>query len=239
MKIVVATQNPDKLKEIQAILNDLDVSLVTLREFDGVPEVVEDGKTVEDNALKKARTIRDVTGLCALADDTGLEVDALGGAPGVYSARYAGGDGDYQANNIKLLAELAGVSDDKRTARFRCVMALALTEDVGKAVLERMTSGVSDGGAGDGSGAAAPSRTDAFVAEGILEGRITHENKGAGGFGYDPVFEVPHLGKTLSEIGDDAKNKLSHRYRALVEIRELLLRWGLASAHEPLNRRVD
>ena len=215
MKIVVATQNPDKLREIQAILNDLDVSLVTLSEFEGIPEVVEDGKTVEENALKKARTIRDATGLCALADDTGLEVDALGGAPGVYSARYAGGDGDYQANNRKLLADLAGVSDDKRTARFRCVMALALTEDV------------------------EPSGADAFVAEGILEGRITHENKGAGGFGYDPVFEVPHLGKTLSEIGDEAKNRLSHRYRALVEIRELLLRWGLASAHQSLNRRID
>jgi XTP/dITP diphosphohydrolase len=215
MKIVVATQNPDKLREIQAILNDLDVSLVTLSEFEGVPEVVEDGKTVEENALKKARTIRDATGLCALGDDTGLEVDALGGAPGVFSARYAGGGGDYQANNRKLLTELADVSDDKRTARFRCVMALALTEGVG------------------------PSGSDAFVAEGILEGRITHENKGAGGFGYDPVFEVPHLGKTLSEIGDEAKNRLSHRYRALVEIRELLLRWGLASANQSLNRRID
>ncbi len=204
MKIVIATKNRDKLREIEAILNDLDVTLVTLDEFDGVPDVVEDGKTVEENALKKARTIRDATGLCALADDTGLEVDALDGAPGVYSARFAGDDGDYQANNKKLVAELDGVPDDKRTARFRCVMALALTSDAG------------------------PAGADAFVAEGILEGRIAHENKGGGGFGYDPLFELPHLGKTLSEIGDEAKNKLSHRYRALVEIRELLLRSRLA-----------
>lgn len=204
MKIVVATKNPDKLREIEAILNDLDVTLVTLDEFNGVPDVIEDGKTVEENALKKARTIREATGLCALADDTGLEVDALGGAPGVYSARFAGEDGDYRANNKKLLAELNGVPDDKRSARFRCVMALALAGDAG------------------------PAGTDAFVAEGILEGRIAHENRGAGGFGYDPLFELPDLGRTLAEIGDAAKNELSHRYRALVEIRELLLRSGLA-----------
>jgi XTP/dITP diphosphohydrolase len=209
MKVVVATQNPDKLREIEAILDDLDVDLVSLADFERIPDVVEDGKTVEENALKKARTIRDATGFCALADDTGLEVDALGGAPGVYSARYAGPDGDYRANNKKLLAEMADVPDEERTARFRCVMALALTPDVG------------------------PAGTGAFVAEGILEGRITRENRGAGGFGYDPVFEVPHLGKTLAEVGTEVKNTLSHRYRALVEIREILLRERLVSVDGP------
>ena len=124
-EIVFATRNRDKVKEIEAIMSGLDVSFIGLDRFGNAPDVVEDKDTLEGNALKKARAIRDFTGMCSLADDTGLEVDALGGAPGVYSARYAGENVDYQTNNEKLLRELAGVEDEKRTARFRCVMALA------------------------------------------------------------------------------------------------------------------
>ena len=225
MIIVLATRNPDKVREVQAILQGLDVSLVTLDRFANVPDVVEDCDTLEGNALKKARTVRDATGECALSDDTGLEVDALGGAPGVYSARYAGEDGSYEANSQKVLADLEDVPDDERAARFRCVMALALTADVGGALWERVKDRPAGGGIVIPPGAR---YLDAFVAEGILEGRITRAKRGSGGFGYDPIFELPGTGKTLSEIGDDAKNRISHRYRSLVEIRELLLRWGLA-----------
>ena len=227
LEIVFATRNLDKIREIEAIMSGLDVTFIGLDRFDGAPEVVEDGETLEANALKKARAIRDFTGMCALADDTGLEVDALGGAPGVFSARYAGDNVDYQTNNKKLLRELAGVDDEKRTARFRCVMALALSDEISEELEKRMKS--DDGG----NGAARPSgarRLDALVSEGIIDGRITKESRGSSGFGYDPVFEVPRRGQTLAEMGLDAKNKISHRYRALVEVRELLLRWGLVDA---------
>jgi XTP/dITP diphosphohydrolase len=211
MTIVVATRNPDKLKEIENILQGLDVELSSLERYGRVGEVVEDGRTIEENALKKARAVRDATGVSALADDTGLEVDALGGAPGVFSARFAGEKAGYEANNLKLLEALEGISEGARTARFRCVMALALSDEAARAL---------------------PRRVDAFVAEGILEGVITREKRGLGGFGYDPVFEVPGSGKTLAEIGTEGKNRISHRYRALVEIRELMLRSGLAKARD-------
>jgi XTP/dITP diphosphohydrolase len=224
MTIVVATRNPDKVREIGAILRGLDVTLVGLDGFPDVPPVVEDGLTVEENALKKARAVRDATGLCALADDTGLEVDALGGAPGVRSARYAGESGDYEANNRKLLSALSAVPDEARSARFRCVMALALAPGAGERAFERMRAR----GDEEALAAAGSRRVDAFVAEGILEGRIARRKRGSGGFGYDPVFEVPDAGLTLAEMGAEGKNRISHRYRALVEIREIVLRWGLA-----------
>jgi XTP/dITP diphosphohydrolase len=209
MTIVVATRNPDKLREIEEILHGLDVELTSVERFPGVGEIVEDGATIEENALKKARSVRDATGLTALADDTGLEVDALGGAPGVYSSRFAGEKAGYEANNRKLLEALAVVPDGGRTARFRCVMALALSEEAARAL---------------------PERVDAFVAEGILEGSIAREKRGGGGFGYDPLFEIPGAGKTLAEMGTAAKNRMSHRYRALLEIREIMLRSGLAKS---------
>jgi len=229
MTIVVATRNSDKVKEIESILRGLDVSLVTLDRFKDIPAVVEDGLTVEENALKKARTVRDATEMCALADDTGLEVDALDGAPGVFSSRYAGEGAGYEANNRKLLEALAGVSDNDRTARFRCVMALALTKNVGIRLFEKMkNAAANDAVVADVGGRC----VDALVAEGVLEGRITGVRRGTGGFGYDPVFEVPGVGKTLAEMGAEAKNRMSHRYRALVEIRELVLRWGVAGPAE-------
>jgi XTP/dITP diphosphohydrolase len=230
LEIVFATRNRDKIKEIEAIMGGLDVSFIALDRFGNAPDVIEDEATLEENALKKARAIRDFTGMCALADDTGLEVDALGGAPGVYSARYAGENVDYQTNNEKLLRELSGVEDDKRTARFRCVMALALSVDVAADLEKRMkTANAGNGGARSSS----TRRLDAIVTEGILDGQIARENRGESGFGYDPVFEVPRLGQTLAEMGSDAKNKISHRYRALVEVRELLLRWGIVDPPDP------
>ena len=225
MTILVATRNPDKVREIEAILRGLGVTLVSLDGFRDVPEVVEDRPTLEENALKKARTVRDATGITSLADDTGLEVDFLGGAPGVFSARYAGEGAGYEANNRKLLAALEGAPDSERTARFRCVMALAVSSDVGSRVYARMKD-AADARAVIERGA---ERVDAFVAEGVLEGRIIREKRGQGGFGYDPVFEVPGPGVTLAEMGAEKKNRISHRYRALVEIRELMLLWGLVT----------
>ena len=224
MRIVVATRNADKMREIEAILRGLDVSLHGVEDFKDVPPVEEDGETIEENALKKARAVRDATGMCALADDTGLEVDALGGAPGVHSARFAGRNAGYEANNRKLLESLRAVRDAERTARFRCVVAFALTPEEGGRVFDRMRSAAGEHAVADETA----QRVDVLVAEGILEGRITRGKRGAGGFGYDPVFEVPGTGKTLAEMGVEGKNRISHRYRALVELRELMLRWGLA-----------
>lgn len=210
MKIVLATHNRDKATEIHAILDGLDITLLTLDAFPDAPETVEDAGTLEGNALKKAREVRAFTGVSALADDTGLEVDALDGAPGVYSARFASQTATYEENRDHLLERLEGVPGPERGARFRTVMALALAP--GDA--QRMSH--------------SPRDTDALTSEGILPGRITTEPRGVGGFGYDPVFYHPVAGKTLSEMTAEEKNRSSHRYRALVEMRALLLREGLA-----------
>ncbi|NIM18760.1 MAG: non-canonical purine NTP pyrophosphatase [Candidatus Latescibacteria bacterium] len=221
MEIVLATHNPDKLREISDILSPVGFDLRALDEFDGAPEAVEDGRTLEENALKKARAIRVFTGLSALADDTGLEVDALGGAPGVFSSRYAGESASYEDNCRKLLDELSGISDEMRTARFRCVIAVALVKEyaesarhLAEALSKSPHSTVSSNGG----------RIDALVTEGIVEGRITTSPRGKSGFGYDPVFEVLRLGLTFAEMGSAEKNRSSHRYRALIEMRELLIR---------------
>lgn len=225
MDIVLATRNRDKVREIQSILAPAGVELIELDNFEGAPDVVEDGATLEENALKKARVIRDATGICALADDTGLEVDALCGAPGVYSSRYAGEGVSYADNFRKLLVEMKGVPADERIARFRCIMALALVNSQAESVYTRIKE----------LGQRVPGgekRPDALVGEGIVEGRITTEARGSSGFGYDPVFEVAGTGKTLAEIPLEEKNRISHRYRALVEIREQLLLYGLAKRTE-------
>jgi len=164
----------------------------TLADFPGAPEIKEDGLTLEENAIMKARSAAVFTGLPALADDTGLEVDALNGAPGVFSARYAGPACSYAENNIKLLAALAGLPAAKRSARFRCVMAL-----------------VYPGG-------------KSLTAQGLLEGFITIRARGEGGFGYDPIFEVTALGKTLAELAPEEKNSISHRAAALLAMFKLL-----------------
>jgi XTP/dITP diphosphohydrolase len=161
-------------------------------EFPDVPDVVEDGDTCEANAIKKAAAVSKATGLLAVADDTGLEVDALGGRPGVYAARYAGSEASYEDNCRKLLKELSGVPTDRRTARFITVAAVA----------------------------SASAKVD--VMSGVLDGLITEAPAGTKGFGYDPVFYVPELGKTLAELSPEQKNRISHRARAFSQVRELL-----------------
>ncbi len=225
MRLVLATRNRDKVSEIRRILEGLDVQLTTLEEFGDVPETVEDGATLEANALKKAREVRDFTGRTALADDTGLEVDALDGAPGIRAARYAGEGASYDDNCDKLLSALEGVPQAKRTAKFRTVIAVALESNDA----DKLNTLLSSRPHAAGTRRDAEETIDALVSEGILPGRITEEKHGSGGFGYDPVFFDPNSGRTLAEMSPAEKNTISHRYRALIEMRELLLRLGLAN----------
>jgi XTP/dITP diphosphohydrolase len=223
MKIVLATRNRDKTREIVDLLAGLDVAVGTLADYPAAPETVEDGITLQANALKKAREARAHSGFSALADDTGLEVDALGGAPGIFAARYAGEGASYADNCKKLLAALEGVGD--RRARFRTVVALALcAQDADRLV---------DASAQNPEVATAlqtVAGADAIVAEGILLGEIATHARGVGGFGYDPVFVDAGSGRTLAEMTPEQKNRSSHRYRALLEMREMLLRYHLAQA---------
>lgn len=190
--IVLATRNRHKGAEVAALLDGLGLTIRTLDEFPHTPEVVEDGDTCEANAIKKATEIAAATGLPSVADDTGLEVDALDGRPGVYAARYAGEQATYEDNCRKLVRELSDVPPGKRTARFITVAALAFP---GKGV--RVTTGE-------------------------LRGTITDSPVGLKGFGYDPVFFVPELGKTLAELSAEEKNRISHRAKAFAQVRKLL-----------------
>jgi XTP/dITP diphosphohydrolase len=190
---VLATANRHKVREIQALLADLPVTVRSLAEFPGAPDVIEDGATYRENALKKARSAADFTGKPALADDTGLEVDALDGRPGLYAARFAGEGCTFQDNIAKLLRLLEGVPAERRGARFVCVLAFVVS-----------------GGR-------------ELVVEGELRGRITEAQSGVSGFGYDPVFFVSEAGKTLAELSFEEKNRISHRRRALDKAREFLL----------------
>ena len=194
MKLVLASRNTGKIEELKALLAPLNVEVVSLRDFPDLPEVAEDGATFAENAIQKARAVAAATGLLALADDSGLEVDYLNGAPGVFSARFAGAGHDDRANNEKLLHLLAGVPPEKRTARFRCVVAIATPDG------------------------------DIYTAEGACAGVITGEPRGDRGFGYDPLFFVPHLGKTFAELEPAVKNAISHRAQALAGAREILTR---------------
>lgn len=187
--LLVATTNRGKLRELEASV--LGLSLRSLSEFPGLREVEEDADTFEGNASKKALEYAKATGLPALADDSGLCVDALGGRPGVYSARYAPGDDAERVR--KLLRELQGVPDAQRGASFVCALCLAFPD--GRAVVEL----------------------------GRCEGRITHAPAGHGGFGFDPVFLVPGLGKTFAELPHEEKHALSHRGQALARMRPHLL----------------
>ncbi|HSF10533.1 MAG TPA: XTP/dITP diphosphatase, partial [Nitrospirales bacterium] len=191
--LVLATGNRHKVEEIQSILNDVGIPMLTLNEFPDFQAVNEDGLTCQANAVKKAVATAKFTGHWALADDTGLEVDALQGRPGVYAARYAGEQATYEDNCQKLLQELHGVPSDQRTARFITVVALANPDGETETV------------------------------EGVLEGIITQEFHGTGGFGYDPVFYVPQLGKTLAEMTFAEKNRISHRAQAVTNAKSLLI----------------
>lgn len=193
MELIVATRNQGKLKEIRALLAPLQIVVRGVAEFPELPEVVEDGRTFAENAEKKATTIARLTGRLTLADDSGLEVGVLGGAPGIHSARYAGADADDDANNRKLLTELATIPLSQRGAAFVCVMALC---------------------APDGE-----CRTFA----GRLSGSIISEPRGTEGFGYDPLFVVAGSERTLAEIPLDEKNRISHRAQALGQVVAVLM----------------
>jgi XTP/dITP diphosphohydrolase len=188
MELLVATRNPGKLKEIRALLAPLSITVRGLMDFPDLPEIVEDGRSFAENAEKKASTIARLTGRLTLADDSGLEVAALGGAPGIHSARYAGAAADDAANNRKLLTSLATLPPAQRAAAFVCVMALCAPE----------------GGC----------RTFA----GRLAGAIVDEARGTEGFGYDPLFVVAGDDRTLAEIPLDEKNRISHRAQALAQV---------------------
>jgi len=193
MKLVLATNNKDKIREMKNLLEDLPVEIMTSKDFNDFPEIEETGTTLEENAILKAEGIFRVTGLPSLADDSGLEVDYLDGAPGVYSSRYAGPGCTYDDNNRKLLAEMTGVPRERRAARFRCVIAICFAEG------------------------------DTQIVEGKAEGYITEEKSTAThGFGYDPVFFYPPHGKTFAELTLDEKNKISHRGLALRAAKEIL-----------------
>jgi len=225
MKIVLATRNRDKTREIVAMLAGLDVEVVTLDAFPASPKTIEDGDTLHANAWKKANEARAHTQLTALADDTGLEVDALDGAPGVFAARYAGENASYTDNCRKLIAAMDGVPPARRGARFRTVMALALSrQDVAR---------LSDAASHNQEVRAHVTvATDGLVSEGILNGEIAALSRGSSGFGYDPVFVDGATGRTLAEMTIEEKNAASHRYRALLEMREMLVRFGLANERE-------
>ncbi|HHY47258.1 MAG TPA: XTP/dITP diphosphatase [Firmicutes bacterium] len=187
--LVIATRNRGKVSEIQKILCIPGLKLLSVADFPGLPEVEEDGLTYTENAIKKARVVAEYSGYPSLADDSGLEVDCLDGRPGVMSARFAGVPCDDQANIRKLLALMKDIPPERRTARFRCVVAFT-----------------TPGG-------------ETITREGTCEGFITESPRGTRGFGYDPIFLVPHLGKTFGEIDEDVKNMVSHRARALGAIR--------------------
>ncbi len=196
--ILVATTNPGKVRELRAMLGD-EVEWKSLADFPGVGEVVEDGATFAENARKKALGYARATGLWTLADDSGLVVDALGGAPGVNSARFSGDKPKGVDRKVidrrnweKLLRLLKDVPQEKRTARFVCCLCLASPEEV------------------------------LIETQGSVEGVITTEPAGAGGFGYDPVFFVPELGKTVAQLGDEEKNAVSHRGNAMKKLKPLL-----------------
>lgn len=196
LSIVLGSSNQGKLSELRELLSDLPIQVLSAREALGAElEVVEDGATFEANAVLKARAVSRATGLIALADDSGLEVDVLGGRPGVRSARFAHERATDAENNAALLRELEEVGEGQRAARFRCVLALITPWD-----------------------------SAARTAHGSCEGQILRAPRGSGGFGYDPLFVVDGLGgRTMAELSDEQKNRVSHRACAVRALRPLLL----------------
>ena len=189
-KIVFATGNKNKVREIGEILKDFDIPVYSMKEAGVDVDIVEDGATFEENSLIKASSVWEKTGGLVLADDSGLEVDALGGEPGIYSARYLGEDTSYHIKNANIIERLDGVADDRRTARFVCAVAAVFPDGTKK------------------------------VVRGVMEGLIGYEEKGENGFGYDPIFILPKYGKTTAELSPEVKNEESHRGKALRAIRK-------------------
>lgn len=191
-KIVFATGNAGKMREIKEILSDTDWEVVSMKEIGADVEIEEDGTTFEENATIKARAVAAVCGEIVLADDSGLEVDALNKEPGIYSARYMGEDTPYAVKNANIINRLEGIPEESRTARFVCAIAAVFPD--GKEI----------------------------ITHGEIEGRIDYEEKGENGFGYDPIFYVPEFGRTTAELSDLEKNSISHRGKALRKMKEEL-----------------
>jgi XTP/dITP diphosphohydrolase len=211
--LVVATRNEKKLVEIRDLLADLDFNVMSIGDFACIPEVQEDGSTFEENAKKKAAQTAQITKRLTLADDSGLEIDYLGGQPGVRSARFAGENATDEDRNGKVLDLLKGVPLPERRARFRCAIAIA-SPDAG--IVNSQQSIVNRG-----------LETGDYVLmteviTGTCEGEIALEPRGNGGFGYDPIFIVPAYGKTFAELGVEKKNQISHRAMALKKAKDLL-----------------
>jgi XTP/dITP diphosphohydrolase len=191
-KIIFATSNEGKMKEIRMILKDMDCEVLSLKEAGIEIDIVEDGSTFEENAMIKAKTIMELTGEIVLADDSGLEVDAMDKAPGIYSARFMGEDTSYDIKNNYIIKRLKGLPQEERTGRFVCVIAAAFPN------------------------------SEVYTTRGVVEGFIAHKIEGENGFGYDPIFWVPEYNCTLAELSSDNKNKISHRGRALEAMKEIL-----------------
>jgi XTP/dITP diphosphohydrolase len=192
IEVVIATRNAGKLREIQEILAPLGLKVLSLSDFPEIPEILEDGQTFEENAVKKAAAVARQTRRVAIADDSGLAVDALQGRPGVFSSRYAGENATDADRYRKLLKEMAGVPEGQRGAAFICAVAIA------------SPSGKVE------------------VVEGERRGEIALAPKGSHGFGYDPVFYFPEAGKTMAELEPEAKNRISHRAQALEKLNQVL-----------------
>lgn len=192
MDLVLATRNRDKIKELKALLSSLPLKIMAVEEFPDTVEVAEDGKDCRENAIKKAVEVSRETGKPALADDSALEIDALDGAPGVYSARYAGENATYADNRARVLTEMKGFPDAKRTARFRTVLALAIP---GRKVI---------------------------LTQAVTEGSIGQKEQGEEGFGYDPIFHLKGDGRSYSQMTREEKNQVSHRAKAAEEMKKIL-----------------
>lgn len=194
-QIIFATGNKDKMREIREIYGDLDYEIFSMKEAGIVEDIVEDGKTFEENALIKAETIAKHTKAIVFADDSGLEIDYLNKEPGVYSARYMGEDTSYEVKNANLLTRLAGVEKEKRTARFVCAIAAVFPDGTHK------------------------------IVRGTIEGYIGEKPAGENGFGYDPIFYVDAYGCSTAELSPEEKNKISHRGNALRMMKEELVKY--------------
>jgi len=192
-EIVLASSNKGKVREVEMMVKDMGIRIIPLSETSFDKEIEENGSTFEENAVIKAKAVAEKLGVPALADDSGLEIDFLNKEPGIYSARYLGHDTPYSVKNQMILDKLAGVPDEKRTARFVCSMALALPQG------------------------------DVVTTTATMEGRIAYEIKGENGFGYDPIFYLPEFGMSSAEISPEQKNEISHRGKALRQMKEKIL----------------
>lgn len=206
-KIIFATGNEDKMKEIRRILADPQLEILSLKDAGIHADIDENGKSFEENAMIKAEAICKMTGEIVLADDSGLEIDYLNKEPGIYSARYIGEDTSYHIKNANLIERLEGVPDEKRTARFVCAIAAVLPNG------------------------------EVLHSEGTIEGIIGYEEQGENGFGYDPIFYLPQYGCTTAQLEPDVKNELSHRGKALRAIKEQLRKYCEEGAYEDTDRQ--